>query len=149
VSSQIKRLQNLVGGELFLKTANGTTATELGKLALQQARKILEANDQLLRLGGHAAGPTPLRLGMSTLFVERFIKHQAAETFSEIFIQTDHSVQIGKGLLDGYIYVACIFENPAIEGEMSPPRGVCITPASRKAHPLCRRQDLVSRRPWT
>jgi DNA-binding transcriptional LysR family regulator len=119
VSSQIKRLQSLVGGELFLKTANGTTTTELGKLALQQARKILEANDQLLRLGGHSAGPTPLRLGMSTLFVQPFIKHQSAETFSDIFIQTDHSVQIGKGLLDGYIDVACIFENPAIEGEIN------------------------------
>src|ERR1700760_3678768 len=73
VSSQIKRLQSLVGGELFLKTANGTTATELGKLALHQARKILDANDQLLRLGGNTAGPMPLRLGLSTLFVQDFI----------------------------------------------------------------------------
>ena len=43
ISSQIKRLQSLVGGALFQKTANGTTTTELGKLALQQARRILEA----------------------------------------------------------------------------------------------------------
>src|SRR6201991_2309812 len=68
ISSQIKRLQSLVGGSLFLKTANGTTTTELGKLALQQARRILEANDQLLRLGGNNARPAPLRLGLSTLF---------------------------------------------------------------------------------
>ena len=120
VSAQIKRLQSLIGGELFLKTANGTTATELGKLALQQARKILDANDQLLRLGGNTAGPTPLRLGMSTLFVEPFLKHQPAETLADIFIQTDHSVPIGKGLLDGYIDVACIFENPAFEGAIDP-----------------------------
>ena len=33
ISSQVKRLQNLVGGALFVKTANGTTTTELGKLA--------------------------------------------------------------------------------------------------------------------
>jgi DNA-binding transcriptional LysR family regulator len=118
VSSQIKRLQSLVGGELFLRTANGTTATELGKLALQQARKILDANDQMLRLGGNTAGPTPLRLGLSTLFVHQFIKHQSAESLTDIFIQTDHSVPIGKGLLDGYIDVACIFENPGIEGEI-------------------------------
>ena len=118
VSSQVKRLQSLVGGELFMKTANGTTATELGKLALQQARRILEANDQLLRLGGSASGPAPLRLGLSTLFVQDFVKHQSAETLSDIFIQTDHSIQIAKGLLDGYIDVACMFENPAIEGEI-------------------------------
>jgi Bacterial regulatory helix-turn-helix protein, lysR family len=72
ISSQIKRLQGLMGGALFLKTANGTTTTELGKLALLQARRILEANDQLLRLGGNTGGTQPLRLGLSTLFVQRF-----------------------------------------------------------------------------
>jgi DNA-binding transcriptional LysR family regulator len=118
ISSQIKRLQSLVGGSLFLKTANGTTTTELGKLALRQARKILEANDQLLRLGGNTEGPQPLRLGLSTLFVQEFIKHQTAETLADIFVHTDHSVPIGKGLIDGYIDVACIFENPAIETEI-------------------------------
>src|ERR1700712_4827913 len=75
VSSQIKRLQGLVGGLLFHKTANGTSTTELGKLALHQARRILEANDQLLRLGGNTEGPQPLRLGMSTLFVTEFMRH--------------------------------------------------------------------------
>ena len=118
ISSQIKRLQNLVGGALFVKTANGTTTTELGKLALQQARRILEANDQLLRLGGNTDGTQPLRLGLSTLFVQQFIQHQTADTLVDIFVHTDHSVPIGKGLIDGYIDIACIFENPAIESEI-------------------------------
>jgi DNA-binding transcriptional LysR family regulator len=118
ISSQIKRLQSLVGGALFLKTANGTTTTELGKLALQQARRILEANDQLLRLGGNTEGTQPLRLGLSTLFVQEFIRHQTADTLNDIFVHTDHSVPIGKGLIDGYIDIACIFENPAIESEI-------------------------------
>jgi DNA-binding transcriptional LysR family regulator len=118
ISSQIKRLQSLVGGALFLKTANGTTTTELGKLALQQARRILEANDQLLRLGGNTDGIQPLRLGLSTLFVQQFIRHQTADSLVDIFVHTDHSVPIGKGLIDGYIDIACIFENPAIESEI-------------------------------
>jgi DNA-binding transcriptional LysR family regulator len=118
ISSQIKRLQSLVGGALFVKTANGTTTTELGKLALQQARRILEANDQLLRLGGNTDGTQPLRLGLSTLFVQQFIRHQTADTLADIFVHTDHSVPIGKGLVDGYIDIACIFENPAIESEV-------------------------------
>jgi DNA-binding transcriptional LysR family regulator len=118
VSSQIKRLQSLVGGALFVKTANGTTTTELGKLALHQARRILEANDQLLRLGGNTDGPQPLRLGLSTLFVQQFIKHQTVQSLADVFIHTDHSVAIGRGLVDGYIDVACIFENPAIEPEI-------------------------------
>jgi DNA-binding transcriptional LysR family regulator len=115
ISSQIKRLQNLVGGALFVRTANGTTTTELGKLALHQARRILEANDQLLRLGGNTEGPQPIRVGLSTLFVQKFIRNESAETLSDIFIHTDHSVAIGKGLVDGYIDVACIYENSAFE----------------------------------
>ena len=118
ISSQIKRLQSLVGGALFVKTANGTTTTELGKLALQQARRILEANDQLLRLGGNTDGTQPLRLGLSTLFVQQFIRHQTADSLVDIFVHADHSVPIGKGLIDGYIDIACIFENPAIESEI-------------------------------
>ena len=118
ISSQVKRLQSLVGGALFTKTASGTTTTELGKLALQQARRILEANDQLLRLGGNTDGPQPLRLGLSTLFVQRFIRTQTAESLADIFVHTDHSVPIGRGLIDGYIDVACIYENPVIEGEI-------------------------------
>src|ERR1700735_4743832 len=44
--SQIKRIQNMVGGALFNKTANGSVPTDLGKLVLNQSRRILEANDQ-------------------------------------------------------------------------------------------------------
>jgi DNA-binding transcriptional LysR family regulator len=115
VSSQINRLQSLVGGALFTKTANGTTTTELGKLALREARRILEANDQLLRLGGNIEGPQPLRLGLSTLFLQKFIKHQTPDTLADIFIHADHSIEIAKGLIDGYIDVGCIFENSAFE----------------------------------
>ncbi len=61
VSSQIKRIQTMVGGNLFTKTVNGTTATQLGKLVLHQARRILEANDQMLRIGGVANLPQPIR----------------------------------------------------------------------------------------
>src|SRR5579863_2711964 len=111
ISSQVKRLQNLVGGSLFVKGANGTTTTELGKLALQQARKILEANDQLLRLGGNNFGPPPLRLGLSTSFVETYVGQKLPDPLSDVVVLADHSCAIGKGLMDGYIDVACIFDN--------------------------------------
>jgi DNA-binding transcriptional LysR family regulator len=113
VSSHVKRIESLIGGSLFAKTANGTKATELGKLALHHARRVLESNDQMLRLGGSIDGPQPLRLGLSTLFAPAFIEHQTAESLTGIFIHTDHSTTIGKGLVDGYIDVACIFENQA------------------------------------
>jgi len=119
VSSQIKRIQIMVGGALFSRTVNGTTATQLGKLVLHQARRILEANDQMLRIGGAAHVPQPARLGLSTLFVREFLSHQTAQSLSDIVIHTDNSVGITKGLLDGYIDVAYILENPELTGEVS------------------------------
>ncbi|WP_246784890.1 LysR family transcriptional regulator [Bradyrhizobium sp. S69] len=42
VSSQVKRIETIIGGSLFSKGANGTRVTELGKLALHHARRVLE-----------------------------------------------------------------------------------------------------------
>ena len=119
VSSQIKRIQSMVGGALFARTANGTTATQLGKLVLHQARRILEANDQMLRLGGAAHLPQPVRLGLSTLFVREFLGHQTAQSLTDVIIQTDNSVGITKGLIDGYIDIAYILENPEMTSEIA------------------------------
>jgi DNA-binding transcriptional LysR family regulator len=119
VSSQIKRIQALVGGPLFARTANGTTATQLGKLVLHQARRILEANDQMLRMGGAAHLPQPVRLGLSTLFVREFLGHQNAQSLADVVIHTDNSVGITKGLIDGYIDIAYILETPELTSEIS------------------------------
>ncbi|WP_407150866.1 LysR family transcriptional regulator [Bradyrhizobium sp. ORS 86] len=117
VSSQVKRLQNLVGGALFVRTANGTTTTELGKVAVQQARRILEANDQLLRLGGNNEGPQPLRLGISTLLAEEFLKLQPADALADMLVHADMSPAIIRGLIDGYIDIALVYSNPLLEAE--------------------------------
>src|SRR6202012_1522108 len=118
ISSQIKRLQSLVGGSLFVKTANGTTTTELGKLALQQARRILEANDQLLRLGGNNDGPQALRRGLNTFFVNACLESLTTKALPDIFVHAGHSTSIERGLVDGYIDLACIFKSRAIEPEV-------------------------------
>lgn len=119
VSSQIKRIQGLVGGALFTKTSQGATATQLGKLVLQQARRILDANDQMLRIGGAAHAPQPIRLGLSTLFVRQFLGERNAGKLVDVVIHTDNSVGITKGLIDGYIDVAYILENPEMTSETS------------------------------
>jgi DNA-binding transcriptional LysR family regulator len=119
VSAQMKRIQNLLGGELFRKTPHGTAPTSLGKLVLNQARRMLDANDQMLRLGGTAAGPQPLRFGISTLFVKEFLRHETAETLAGVVMYTDHSLSIAKGLIDGYVDVGCILENSEAAAEVS------------------------------
>jgi DNA-binding transcriptional LysR family regulator len=109
VTAQIKRLQTLVGGKVFSKGSNGTTPTELGKLVIAQARRMMEANDQLFYLGGNYAGERPIRLGLSTLFVAAFLGPQHPMQFGNTYTHADHSSAIHRALLDGYIDVACFF----------------------------------------
>lgn len=108
VTAQVKRLQGLIGGQLFDKTPNGTTVTDLGELVLQQARIILEANDQMLRLAGRG-NATVHRVGLSSLFAQRLLERAGTDDFSDLFICADHSSAIRKGLIEGYIDVACVF----------------------------------------
>lgn len=108
VSAQIKRLQGLVGGELFARSANGTVVTELGKLALQQARRIVDANDQLLRLGG-SEKISMRRLGVSQILAQRLFDEFSKESLSNVFVSAEHSSEISRGLLEGFIDIACLF----------------------------------------
>jgi DNA-binding transcriptional LysR family regulator len=108
VSSQMKRIEVMVGGPIFNKTANGTISTQLGKHILHQARRILEANDQMLRFSEDT--PAGVRLGMSTLFVKPFVKSRTPTSLSGVHIHSDNSNTIAKALIDGFIDVACIFD---------------------------------------
>jgi DNA-binding transcriptional LysR family regulator len=73
----------------------------------------------MLRLGGGADGPQPLRLGISNLLVREFLQQQSPETLLNLVIHTDHSVTITKGVHDGFIDIACIFDNREIGTEIA------------------------------
>ena len=118
ISAQVKRLQMMVGGSLFERTSTGTTLTALGKLVLQQAKRMLEANDQILMFGRAEPRPEQLKLGISTLFARDFYTKTTGEMFSNLAVQIDKSNPIAKGLLDGYIDVACVYETQHLGGDI-------------------------------
>ncbi|HLN10056.1 MAG TPA: LysR family transcriptional regulator, partial [Xanthobacteraceae bacterium] len=64
VSAQIKRLQILLGGELFDKRAPGVTLTEKGDIVVSHARRLLAINDQILHLALPVGSAAPLRIGI-------------------------------------------------------------------------------------
>lgn len=64
VSAQIKRLQILLGGELFDKSAPGVTLTEKGESVVSHARRLLTINDQILHLAQPVGPAAPLRIGI-------------------------------------------------------------------------------------
>lgn len=115
VSSQIKRIEMIVGGAIFHKTSNGSSPTELGKLVILHARKILDANDQTMALGGSSAGPSLIRIGLSSLLVRQFMAHQSAQNLSDVQVVSDNSAPIARMLLDNTIDIACIFRNANVE----------------------------------
>jgi DNA-binding transcriptional LysR family regulator len=70
VSAQIKRLQTLLGVDLFDKSAPGVTLTARGEVMVNHARRLLALNDQMLdatRLGGSTAR---LRIGLAVDYFE-------------------------------------------------------------------------------
>jgi DNA-binding transcriptional LysR family regulator len=106
ISSQIKRIEHAVGGSIFQKSANGSSTTELGKLVLAQAKKILEANDQLLLLRGAAPEDNTIRLGLSNVYSQRMMEVMSKAEMSNVCIYADNSAEIAKCVLDGFVDVA-------------------------------------------
>lgn len=103
ISSQIKRIENVVGGSIFQKSANGSATTELGKLVLIQAKKILEANDQLLMLRGGVPDDTPIRIGLSNIYSRRMMEVLSKAEMTNTSIYADGSAEIIKSMIDGFV----------------------------------------------
>ena len=61
VSAQIKRLQYLLGYEVLDKSAPGVSLTPRGEIVVNNARRLLSINDEILQLtSGHVVGQTIL-----------------------------------------------------------------------------------------
>ncbi|HEY6259049.1 MAG TPA: LysR family transcriptional regulator [Xanthobacteraceae bacterium] len=64
VSAQIKRLQYLLGYEVLDKSAPGVSLTPRGEIVVNNARRLLSVNDEILHLtSGRVAGQT-IRVGI-------------------------------------------------------------------------------------
>jgi DNA-binding transcriptional LysR family regulator len=70
VSAQIKRLEFLLGDELFDRSVQGISLMPHGEMLVGYARRLLSINDQIVRLG--KSGPRPelvIRIGTPSDFV--------------------------------------------------------------------------------
>jgi DNA-binding transcriptional LysR family regulator len=64
VSAQIKRLEQVIGNPLLVKSSSGARLTEFGSVVLVYARRIVGMNDQLLSHSKPHQPPNQLRIGM-------------------------------------------------------------------------------------
>jgi DNA-binding transcriptional LysR family regulator len=119
ISAQVKRLQTLVGGAVFDRVAGGVSLTPRGQTVLAYARKILEANDQILSLGGATREAPNLRLGISTYFATEFMQiWKDAGIAIPASFYCDHSSELAKGVVEGYLDVAMLL-NPPHEAQLA------------------------------
>jgi DNA-binding transcriptional LysR family regulator len=114
VSAQIKRLQQLLGGELMDKSAPGVMLTPLGESVLGSARQMLAINDRILTL---AAGPADtgatIRVGLPGDFVGHVLwrtvaRSQEAQPNVGFHLKSGPSELLARELGQGDLDVAVI-----------------------------------------
>ncbi len=95
VSAQIKRLQFLLGKDLFDRSTQGVSLTPQGEVVIGYARRLLSINDQIIDLGG--TGPRSeqiIRVGAPGDFVSSTLSHTLAR-FREQWPGVRFSVRMG------------------------------------------------------
>jgi DNA-binding transcriptional LysR family regulator len=109
ISAQMKRLQSLVGTDVFERTSTGISLTPKGRLVLTQAKKLLDANDQILSIGGTDHESQTIRVGLTPLFVDQFLSSwRAIQDPGRISIVCDHSAELTRSFANGYLDIGCL-----------------------------------------
>jgi DNA-binding transcriptional LysR family regulator len=70
VSAQIKRLQFLLGGDLFDRNVQGVSLTPQGELVVSYARRLLSINDQIVNISASGLRPDlVIRVGTPSEYI--------------------------------------------------------------------------------
>ncbi len=111
ISAQIKRLQQLVGGEVFVRSGFGVSLSEKGEIVSRYARRILAMNDQILGLSGAAAVSKSIRVGIPNVYAATMLQRLIAacrEAAGDERLQftSDSSAELARSLSSGYLDIA-------------------------------------------
>lgn len=104
VSAQIKRLQFLLGADLFDRSAQGVSLTAQGEVVVSYARRLLSINDQIVDLGGAELRPdVVIRVGTPSDFVASTLpgtlaRFRARWPDVRFIVRTDYFDQLVRGL---------------------------------------------------
>jgi DNA-binding transcriptional LysR family regulator len=114
VSSQVKRLQRLLGSELLDKSAPGVILTEKGEAIVKCARRMLAINDQILDLARPRAPGPPLRIGIPPEFGGTLLPAALADFHRRaphrgFHVRCDGSEQLLRGMRQDEIDLAIAF----------------------------------------
>jgi DNA-binding transcriptional LysR family regulator len=113
ISAQIKRLQQLIGGEVFVRSGFGVLLSEKGEIVNRYARRILAMNDQILSLSGTTATANTIRIGIPNVFASSMLPKVISACRAlvqgerlQFFCET--SAGLIRNLSNGYLDVAFV-----------------------------------------
>ncbi|MEU8773858.1 LysR family transcriptional regulator [Streptomyces sp. NPDC048606] len=111
LSAQLRRIERVTGGELFVRGRAGVEPTALGQFVLAKARRVLNEMDALGAEARAVADGTPLRLGCILLVLLDGLLAQTDRSMSgrEITVDLEDSVttltrMLGAGRYDAIVY---------------------------------------------
>ncbi|MEW1892241.1 LysR family transcriptional regulator [Streptomyces sp. NPDC085659] len=152
LSAQLRRIERVAGGELFVRSSSGVAPTPLGDFVLSAARRVLGEMDALTA-GTRATMPHPvLRLGcIQLVLVDRLFGHLEEKLPGhEIDIAIEHSATALVRLLGVGQYDAILFgeladhEVPLPDGAairtLIPKEPACVRLSS--SHPLAAQAEI-------
>jgi len=117
VSQQVKRLEESLGCNLFLRNRRGLRLTPAGETLLLKARRLLNLNDEIWSAMARKPARGPLRLGVPYDLVGSIVA-PVLKTYAEAYPEVELSLvctsspELLAGLNDGTIDIALV-EEPA------------------------------------
>jgi len=126
VSAQIKRLQFLLGGDVFDRSVQGVSLTRHGEMVVSYARRLLAINDQIVHLGNH--GPRQelvVRIGTCSDYIASVLPGTLAhfrERWPDVcfVVRTDTYDPLLRDLRNGALdLMAGISASPPVEAHRS------------------------------
>ena len=107
ISAQMKRLQQMLGGDLLVKKGQGIGLTELGSIVESYARRVLTLNDQVIAIAGRMPKGETLYIGIQSIFVRSVLsnvvrKLPGATKGSFRFI-SGNATYLAENLRSGYL----------------------------------------------
>jgi DNA-binding transcriptional LysR family regulator len=117
VSSQMKRLEAIVGADLIQKNVQGVRLTPIGLEVLRLGRRMLAVSDQILSAAGQQAGPATIRIGIPNIFapskLARILNECSGVTgATTLQVSCDHSLGLLREINSGYLDIVFVMSEP-------------------------------------
>lgn len=115
VSLQIKQLERILGGDLFIKKKVGVALSDLGMTVDRLARRILSLNNQLIGIAGRAPQHETIHLGIQCVYAQSLLPNvfrecRAMDNVLYKFVCA-HTAELVEKLKSGFVDLTMMIGN--------------------------------------